>query len=310
MNPTLRTIALFALLTGIFMGIGALFFYLYPYNFMINMAVFFVLLMFMNLTVYFKGDRMVLRRYGVREVTEKDYPELHAIVRDVARRAGVPKPRVGIMDSPTPNAFATGRNPNNSTVVVTTGILRLLSHDELRGVIAHEMAHIKDRDILLITIASVLASAVAFMARWFLWSNMFSRRRQSAAELVAVILALVGASIGVILIKMSISRQREFKADEMGARFLKDPRPLKNALYKLDAANKRWPMRKGNPASSSMFIVNPFTGSFSDMLSTHPPTKERIRRLEELESELLGYDTSSAKDASAPHLIRLNSWKK
>ncbi len=305
MNPTLRTIGFFALLTAIFMGIGALFFYFYPYNFALGMGLFFIFIMIVNISVYFTGDKIVLWRYGVHEVSENEYPELHSIVAEIAEKAGVPKPKVGIMQSRTPNAFATGRKPEKSIVVVTTGIMGLLNRDELRGVIAHEMAHIKDRDILLVTIAATLASATAFLARWFLWTNMF-RRRQNGVELLMMAFALVGAVIGTILIRLAISRQREFKADEVGARTIGDPRPLESALLKLESANTRWPLKRGNPASSSLFIVNPFKGGMKGLLSTHPSTVARIERLKELEPKLLGYDLSSAKSAveSSPYKIK------
>ncbi len=305
MNPTLRTIGLFAILTAIFMGIGALLLHFYTTYFLTGMLFFFLFITLINIIVYFTGHRIVLWRYNVREVSEKQYPRLHSIVADVAKKAGVPKPKVGIMNSPTPNAFATGRNPKRSIVVVTTRILNILNEEELRGVIAHEMAHIKDRDVLMVTIAAVLASGTALFARWFLWSSMF-RRKQNAAGFIIVALALIGAAIATVLIRFAISRQREFKADEVGARTIGDPRPLERALMKLEEANTRWPLRTGNPASSSLFIVNPFRGRMQDLFSTHPPTSKRIKRLQELEPELLGYDLSSAEDnvRSPPYKIK------
>ncbi len=301
MNPTLRTIGLFVLLTLLFVGIGALFGSMTYYGFWAGMLFFLIFALIINAFSYFYSSKIVLWSYRARIVSEEEAPKLHRIVAEVAEAAGVPKPKVAIVPSNTPNAFATGRNPKNAVVAVTQGILKVLSERELKGVIAHEMAHIKDRDILIMTIAATIAGAIAFAARWFWWSTLFSRRRQDSGQLLIALLAIIGAAIGAMLIRLAISRQREYKADEVGARTIKDPTALKNALIKLDDYNRRWPIERGNPASASLFIVNPFRSSgLVNLLSTHPPMGKRIARLEKLEQELMFSPKITSIEARVP----------
>ncbi len=298
MNPTLRTIGLFIILTLLFVGIGALFGYFTCYGFWTSMLFFLIFALLINAFSYFYSSKIVLWSYRARIVDEKEAPRIHKIVSEVAEAAGVPKPRVAIVPSKTPNAFATGRNPKNAVVAVTEGILKLLPDRELKGVIAHEMSHIKDRDILIMTVAATIAGAIAFAARWFWWSTLFSRRREDEGQLLIAILAMIGAAIGATLIQLAISRQREYKADEVGARTIKDPTALKNALIKLEDYNQRWPIERGNPASASLFIVNPFKGGgLIRLFSTHPPMEKRIKRLEKLEQELMFSPKTMAVEA-------------
>ena len=188
-------------------------------------------------------------------------------------------PKVAIIPIDTPNAFATGRNEENAVVAATRGIMNILTEEELKGVISHEVAHIKDRDMLVMSIAATLAGAITFMARMVWWQMFFSRRRMNPILLVGMILAPIGA----ILIKLAISRNREYLADEEGAKISKNPTALASALEKLDAQNKKNPIKKGNPTTASLFIVNPFTKStFVKLFSTHPPTEERVERLRDM----------------------------
>lgn len=305
MNPSLRTAGLFLLLTLLFVGIGALFGTFTYFGFWSSIILFLGFAILINLFSYFYSSKIVLWSYRAKIVSRKEAPKIHRIVREVAEAAGIPKPEVAIVPSRTPNAFATGRNPKNAVVAVTEGILKLLPEKELKGVIAHEMAHIKDRDILIMTVAATIAGAIAFAARWFWWSTLFSRRRNDQGQIIIAILAMVGAAIGATMIQLAISRQREFKADEVGARTINNPRALKKALIKLDDYNKRWPIERGNPASASLFIVNPFKGGgLIGLFSTHPPMKERIKRLEKLEEELMFAPKTTFKGANAPYRIK------
>ncbi|MDT7894539.1 MAG: zinc metalloprotease HtpX, partial [Armatimonadota bacterium] len=218
----------------------------------------------MNFTAYFLSDKIVLAMYRAREVSEWEAPELHDIVDRLAKRAGIPKPRVYIIPTETPNAFATGRDPNHAAVAVTEGILRLLSREELEGVIAHELAHIKHRDTLIMTVAATIVGAITVLARLSLWFGAFSRDdREGNANplaLIAVIVAIIVLPIAAILIQLAISRAREFLADEGGAYISGKPLALASALAKLEKAVSFVPMVDANPATAHLFIVNPFGG--------------------------------------------------
>jgi heat shock protein HtpX len=194
-------------------------------------------------------------------------------------------PQVAIVPTQTPNAFATGRNPNHATVAATEGILKLLNDDELTGVLAHEMAHVKDRDILVMSVAATLAGAISFAARSFMWGALFGGGDRDNGNFLIAILVAVTAPIAALLIQLAVSRSREYKADYEGAMMIGRPMSLANALRKLEAGNQARPMQMGNPASSSMWIVNPFSGrGLVTLFSTHPPMEERIRRLEDMAS--------------------------
>jgi len=249
----------------------------------------------MNFLAYFFSDRIVLAMYRAREVSEFEAPELHDIVRSLAAKAGIPKPRVYIIPTQTPNAFATGRNPNHAAVAVTEGILQILNRDELEGVLAHEIAHVKHRDTLIMTVAATIAGAIAVLAdfaRWFLWFGAFGRDdREGNANplaLVALVVMIIVLPIAAILIQLAISRAREFLADEGGAYISGKPLALASALAKLERAVALVPMEQANPATAHLFIVNPFgsgervIGWFASLFRTHPPTEERIARLQAL----------------------------
>jgi len=283
----LRIFALFALLTAIFVFFGWAIGSLWFGNWVTGAVMFLLLAAAMNAISYFASDRIVLWSYRAKLVTEAEAPGVHRVVRQVAQLANVPMPKVAIVPSQTPNAFATGRNPQHAVVAVTEGTLHLLTEDELRGVLAHELSHVRNRDILVMSVAATLAGAISFMARMFGWNMMFgggARNRDS--NWITVALALVGmvlAPIAALLVQFAISRSREYKADYVGAKTIGQPLALASALEKLEVANRRRPLTFGSPASQGLFIVNPFAGgAFVRMFSTHPPIAERIERLRAL----------------------------
>jgi heat shock protein HtpX len=247
----------------------------------------FVLAAVMNFFQYWFSDKIVLRMYGAQQVTQGEAPELYQIVGELVNKAGMPMPKVYIMENDTPNAFATGRNPEHAAVAVTSGILRILSKEELMGVIGHELSHIRHRDILISTLAATMAGAITMLARMAQWGAMFGGGRSSDDEggggnnfLFTLVFSIVG-SIAAMLIQMAISRSREYMADEGGAH-LSNPLYLSRALGKLEMASQRIPM-EASPSTAHMFIVNPLTGGgVLSLFSTHPPIEERIARLEEM----------------------------
>jgi len=249
-----------------------------------GMVIAFGLALAMNVGSYWFSDKIVLSMYRAQELSEADAPGLFDLVGQLSRNAGLPMPKIYLIPQEQPNAFATGRNPEHAAVAVTEGLLRLVSPDELAGVLAHEMGHIKNRDILVQTVASVVAGAITSMASMVKWGALFGMGRASDEEgggggLGAILMAIL-APIAAMLIQMAISRSREFLADETGARLAGNPLPLAGALKKLDDYAHAVPMQGANPATESMFIVNPLSGGgISGLFSTHPPTEERIRRL-------------------------------
>ncbi len=239
----------------------------------------------MNLISYWFSDRIVLRMYSAREVDEAQAPELWSIVASLSQRASLPMPKVYIIDNDSPNAFATGRNPEHSAVAATTGILRILDRQELEGVLAHELSHVKHRDILISTIAATLAGAITMIANWARWSAIFGGRDddEGGGNIVSVILFSMVAAFAAMLIQLAISRSREYLADEGGARLSGNPLFLANALRRLETGVARRPMDDANPSTAHMFIVNPFSAKgLLSLFSTHPPLEERIKRLEDM----------------------------
>ncbi len=239
----------------------------------------------MNFVSYWFSDKIVLAMYGAQEATEADQPEFYGLIRQLAVQAGIPMPLVYIISSETPNAFATGRNPEHAAVAATTGILRILTRDELMGVMAHELSHVKHRDILISSIAATIAGAITYLAHMAQWAAIFGGGRdrddEGGGALGLIIMAVV-APLAAMLIQMAISRSREYAADKGGATVSGNPLYLASALKKLTMANQRIPM-EAEPATAHMFIVNPLTGGgLMSLFSTHPPIEERVRRLEEM----------------------------
>lgn len=236
----------------------------------------------LNFFSYWFSDKLALSMNGARAVSPEEAPELHQLVEHLARQAGLPKPKVYLVSNPTPNAFATGRNPQHAAVAVTTGLLELLDRNEVAGVLSHELGHIKNRDILIGSVAAVLAGAISYLATMAQWAMLFGGGRRSDGEggnpLAALVMIIV-APIAAALIQMAISRSREYLADAAGAKISGQPRSLASALEKLTAYNRQMPMQV-NPASAQMYIVNPLrAGQLTSLFSTHPPMEERIRRL-------------------------------
>lgn len=246
-----------------------------------GMKVALVMAAIMNFVSYWFSDRMVLSMYAAQEVSPQQAPELHAMVGELAREAGVPMPRLFVIPQDTPNAFATGRNPSHAVVAVTEGIVRLLSPAELKGVLAHEMSHVRNRDILIQSVAATLGGAIMVLANMSRFSASYAGgegEQRRGNPLSPLLFAILGP-FAAMLIQMAISRSREFIADESGARLCHDPEPLAGALEKLEVANQQMPMR-ANPATENMFIVNPLTGGgLMSLFSTHPPIEERVARL-------------------------------
>jgi len=286
MGAYLRIFGLFVLLTAIFVVFGWAIGTVWLNDWVGGILIFLVLAAAMNAISYFASDRIVLWSYRAKLVTEAEAPGLYRIVRQVAQMANLPMPKVAIVPTQTPNAFATGRNPQHAVVAVTEGILRLLSEDELRGVLAHEMSHVSNRDILVMSVAATLAGAISFMARMFWWNSLFGGSRDRNGNGLATVLAFVGmllAPIAALLVQLAISRSREYKADYTGAKTIGQPLALASALEKLEEANRRRPIGFGSPASQSLFIVNPFSGgAFVRIFRTHPPIEERVARLRAL----------------------------
>jgi len=237
----------------------------------------------MNFITYWFSDKIVLKMYGAQQVSEAKAPELFAMVRRLAQRAGLPMPKVYIMDQDQPNAFATGRNPEHGAVAVTTGIMRILSREELEGVLAHELAHIKHRDILVGTVAATIAGAISYLAQMAQWAMIFGGRssdEERGSNPIAALVMMIVGPIAAMMVQMAISRSREYGADAGGAEISGNPLHLAGALRKLQMASQRIPM-DANPATSHMFIVNPLSGGgLLKLFSTHPPMEERIARLE------------------------------
>jgi len=237
----------------------------------------------MNLGSYWFSDKIVLAIYGAQPIDEARAPGLYAIVRRLTTRAGLPMPRVYLIPTETPNAFATGRDPHHSAVAVTEGIMRLLNEDELEGVLAHELAHVKNRDVLISTIAATLAGAITYLAHMAQWAAMFGGRSSDdenrGGNPLGLILMAVLAPLAAMLVQLAVSRAREFQADATGARVAGRPWGLAQALEKLERANKIAPMAV-NPSTAHLFIVNPLGGDvLMRLFSTHPPLEERIARL-------------------------------
>ncbi len=277
MGNSIRTALLLGALTGLIMIIGR---YLGGTH---GMVIAFFFAMIMNFGSYWFSDKIVLKMYRARPVSEAEASDLHRIVRQLAQQASLPMPRICIMPSESPNAFATGRNPQHAVVAVTQGILRLLNEDELKGVLAHELAHVKHRDILIGSIAATLAGAIMMIASMARWAALFggfgSRDDDDGGGMIGLIAMSIFAPIAAMLIQMAISRSREYAADAAGASFAGSPYGLASALQKISSASRQIPM-KANPSTAHMFIMNPLAGkSLMSLFSTHPPVEQRIRRL-------------------------------
>jgi len=273
MSNVLKTTFLLGALTGILLLFGQVF------GGRTGMIIAFGFAVVMNFGSYWFSDRIVLAIYRAKPVNESDDPELFSIVRNLATRAGLPMPRVYRIPQPTPNAFATGRNPENAVVAVTDGIRSLLTPEELSGVIGHELAHIGHRDILISSIAATLAGAIMMLASMARWALIFGGGRDGDNNPFGALLMAILAPIAAIIIQMAVSRSREYQADQTGARIAGNPDSLASALEKLTMASKRVPMAS-NPATSHMFIVKPFSGKgMLNLFSTHPPVEKRVERL-------------------------------
>ena len=236
----------------------------------------------MNVFAYWFSDKMVLKLYRAREVDETSAPQFYNMVKELAQRAGLPMPRVYLIDEAQPNAFATGRNPDHAAVAATTGILQLLSARELRGVMAHELTHVKNRDILISTVSATIAGAISTLANFGMWFGMSNDNREGGGNPILSILVMIMAPIAAMLIQFAISRTREFGADRGGAEISGDPHALADALAKIDRYARGVPMETAehHPATAQMMIINPLSGGgLRGLFSTHPATEERIMRL-------------------------------
>ncbi|MFO7631553.1 MAG: zinc metalloprotease HtpX [Caldilinea sp.] len=275
---TTKTTLLLAMLTGFFVVVGGA---LGGTNGMVIALLFATAI---NMAAWWFSDKMALKMSRAREVTPEEAPELHRLVEVLAQRAGIPKPSVHLIDSPTPNAFATGRSPAKGAVAATTGLMQMLNRDELAGVMAHELAHIKNRDTLISSIAATIAGAISMIADMAIWSMIFGGGDEEEGGGAGGFLMLILAPIAAMIIQLAISRSREFVADAEGARILGDPQPLADALRKLEMGVKQRPMDV-SPATSHLYIVNPVFGGMAGLFSTHPATEKRIAKLQEMRGD-------------------------
>jgi len=279
MTSALKTTVLLGALSGLIMLIGGLL------GGRGGVEVAFVIALAMNFFSYWFSDKMVLRAYGAQPLDANNAPELYSIVHELAEDARIPMPRLYLIDTDTPNAFATGRNPNHAAVAVTRGIMRLCTREELKGVLSHELSHVINRDILVSSIAATLAAVVMMLGSWMRWAAIFGGGRDDEGRggaLELIVMAIL-APFAAMLIQLAISRTREYAADASGARLSHHPLYLASALRKLETANERMPMADATPATAHLFIVNPIrAGLFARLFSTHPPLEERVRRLEQM----------------------------
>jgi heat shock protein HtpX len=299
-----RTAMLLAGLTALFMGVGFLI------GGQSGALIAFLVAAAMNLFTYWNADKMVLSMHGAHEVDASTAPDLVGMVHELAGRAGLPMPRVYIMDNPQPNAFATGRNPENSAVAVTTGLIDRMDREELAGVIAHELAHIKNRDTLIMTITATIAGAISMLAQFGMFFGGNRDSNSGGLGIIGTLAMVILAPIAAMLVQMAISRTREYAADDMGGRISR-PEWLASALAKLDAAAHAIPNEDAerHPATAHLFIVNPLSGARMDNLfSTHPATENRIAALQQLAMELGGnVGASGGFRARHPHAIQQNA---
>ena len=289
----LRTAILLAGLTALFMGVG------YLIGGASGATIALVIAAATNLLAYWNSDRMVLSMYGAYEVDQHAAPELVSMVAELAARAGLPMPRVFLMDNPQPNAFATGRNPQNAAVAVTTGLVQSLSREELSGVIAHELAHVKNHDTLLMTITATIAGAISMLAQFGMFFGGH-RDNNNGPGIIGSIAMMILAPLGAMLVQMAISRTREYAADNFGARIVGQPMWLASALVKIANAAHEIPNVEAerNPATAHMFIINPLSGhGIDNLFSTHPSTENRVTELQRLAAEL---DTRAAAPSARP----------
>jgi len=276
-GAALRTTILLATLSGLLVVIG------YAIGGIGTATIFLGVALLMNLLSYFFSDKLALKMSRAKPIEESEAPRLYQIVRELTTRAGLPMPRLYIIPQDQPNAFATGRNPKHSAVAVTRGITKLLSEDELRGVLAHELAHIQHRDILIQTVASAIGAAITYLAYMFMW---FGGDNESPLSLVASLAMVLLAPIAASIIQLSISRQREYAADASGAQICGNPESLASALLRLEQGAQAMPMQV-NQAAEPLYIVRPFKGGgMAGLFSTHPPIEERVKRLRQMRPSL------------------------
>ena len=278
----LRLFGLYFLLTLLMVIVGSIFGAYFAGNMFGGMFFFFLFSFPIAFFSYFYSDSIVLRAYGARVIERQDNPRLYGIVKKIADLNGLPTPRIAIVSSSTPNAFATGRNPKNAVVAATTGIMSILDDNELEGVMAHELAHVKNRDTLVMCVAAVIAGFISFAARMMLWNSMFSRNRNVHPALLIIV--AITAPLAAFLLQMAVSRSREFHADATAAKLTNKPWALISALKKLEWENHRKPLDCGSPSNAALCIVNPLRSGdfFINMFSTHPPMEKRIKALEKL----------------------------
>lgn len=272
---TLKTVFLMTVMMILFLIVG------YLLGGSTGMTIAFIFSLMMNFGSYWFSDKIILSMYRAKEVTAETAPQYHSIVQQLVSRANLPMPKIYIINDPTPNAFATGRSPEHAAVAATTGILRNLTNEELAGVISHELAHVKHRDMLTGTIAATLVGTITYAAQMAGWAMMFGRNDDDDG--ISSLLLLILAPIAATMIQLAISRSREFAADAGGAQISGNPLGLASALRKISAGNEAKPLNNSSPATAHMFIVNPLHGGGAmKLFSTHPPIEERIKRLEEI----------------------------
>lgn len=270
----IKTVLLLGILTSLMLSIG----YFFGGGFGLTIAFIFVLIM--NFVSYWWSDKIVLAMYRAKEIDKKEVTKLYNIVEDLCQRAKLPMPRLYLIPSDSPNAFATGRNKTHSVIAVTSGLLNLLDEDELKGVLSHELAHIKNNDILISTVAATIAGVISYIAMMARIAAIFGNRDDRGSNMLELLVLAFLAPFIALIIRLAISRSREYLADYTGAKFMNSGEPLSDALKKLDRKSRDIPMKFGNEATSSLFIVNPFSGrALINLFSTHPDVESRIDKL-------------------------------
>lgn len=279
MTSQMKTFLFLALLTGLLVALGGVI------GGRAGLVIGLLFALVMNGVSYWFSDKIVLSMYKAQELSVGDSPLIHSMVDELCAKAGIPKPRIFLIPEQAPNAFATGRNPEHAVVAVTQGLLQTLNPDEIKGVVAHEIGHIRNRDILIQSVASVVGGAITFLANMAQWGAVLGRGNNSGNVFSTLLMAIL-APIAATLIQMAISRSREYIADQTGAQISGSPRSLASALGKISGMAQEIPLQRGSQATESMFIISPFSGqNFSSLFATHPPVEERIRRLLDMEEQ-------------------------